>query len=278
MKNHVPFSRGAKRFKCSKINNTLSHFGKALFLFAIVFCSCDPTRRLMVLPVASTAHYGTYIVHRTQGVPCGGTSPFEQSFVARENALMPHAGFKSDWNPGQDPVPCQTIQAFVSKGVFNFDLTEFLATRRLDDIVSAHIQINRFTPVGGAIHVRVTQPWGGDNYFIPREPNLTHAQFVLKAVTQLWDPMAVLTGTRNTALATTPLRVQNSSDNEFRTGSSQRFDVTHEIRQINAPPSAGDRSIFGFVIEPKTVQTAYMSTNYAYGAFDAQLLLAYRVR
>lgn len=260
------------------MKNIVTHFGKALFLFALLFSSCDPTSRLMVLPVANTAHYGEYIVHRTQGVPCGGTSPFEQSFVVRENALMPYAGFKSDWNPGQDPIPCQTIQAFVSKGVFNFDLSGFLATHRLDDIVSAHIQINRFTPVGGDVHVRVTQPWGSEIGFIPRERDLTHAEFVVNAVTQVWDPMEIVTGTRNTAISTIPLRVRNRNFNVFRSGRAERFDVTHEIRQINAPLSAGDRSIFGFVIEPITVQTAYMSTNYAYGSFDAQLMLTYRVR
>lgn len=258
------------------MKNLRSLFGITIFLLVILFTSCDPSTQTITITATPTAHYGEYVVHRSQGVPCGGTSPFDQDFGPRINNYQPHAGFKSHWNPGADPLPCQTIQASICRGVFNFDLSDFLATHRVNEITGAQIVVSRMIPIGGEVHVAVTQAWGYDSGIIPSNPNLNYANFTLKAVNESWPPMEILTGIRAGNISSVPLMVQNSDRNVFRSTQVSTFDVTNEIQQINSDPRVVDPTLFGFVIEPVRIQTAYMSSNHAYGAFDVQLLLTYR--
>jgi len=261
------------------MKNVISFFGKIIFPLAILFTSCDT----MTLAVSDrgTAHFGETVIYRSEGIPCGGTSPFDPDFGLRTSSRIPHAGFKSNWNPGADPIPCKTIQSSICRSVFRFDLTEFLASHRLSDLESATLMVTGFNPIGGDVHVKVTQAWGYDIGFIPRPPDLNYADFTVKAVTTPWEPMEILTGTRNSPISSVPLIRQNENRNVFRAPLASgpvTFIVTNEIQQMNADPTRGDRTMFGFVIEPSSIQSRYMSSNYAYGSFEVQLRLVYRRR
>ncbi len=279
-----------------KKSNSFSTINTSLYLLliscAVTFLSCGPPSAVpsVVLTDPNTATFLSVDSRESGACNIPGTSQINRSPLfgigPSISIRQPFAGYESIWIPGSPPFSCDRLFIAKTNGVFNFDLTNFLATRTLGNIHYAVVEIVEFTPAGNPVRIQIAQPWDANLYSIPVNPIQDFKEFELKKVTGFWTPRTELNTISGRMPSITDLQDLNSERNIFRISSDPhagagligqtQFVVTDEIRlQATGIINREANNFFGFVIIPKNIPP-YNSNCHATGSFRVQLRIYLR--